>query len=216
MQEGGREPGLDRAPYLELLDYRNRVAELYREARAGGGTPDALERFRRAKDELVARHPMSPLPPARRNGSGGLSYYRHVPGLRFELQLDMSVEPETLHIALRDDGELQLERFAQVHFRLADRPQSLSLFWLRGYGGGLFLPFGDPTNGDDTYGGGRYLLDTVKGSYLGQEGGKIIIDFNYAYNPSCAYDARWHCPLTPPENRLDVEIAAGEKGYSGQ
>jgi uncharacterized protein (DUF1684 family) len=216
MQEGGREPVLERAPYLELLDYRRRVAALYREARAGGGTPDTLERYRRAKDELLARHPMSPLPAERRDGFEGLSYYRHVPGLRFKLQLDLSVEPETLRIELRDDGELQLERFAQVHFRLDGRQQSLSVFWLRGYGGGLFLPFGDRTNGDQTYGGGRYLLDTLKGSDLGQDGGEIIIDFNYAYNPSCAYDARWHCPLTPPENRLDVEIPAGEKAYSGQ
>jgi uncharacterized protein (DUF1684 family) len=80
----------------------------------------------------------------------------------------------------------------------------------RGYGGGLFLPFGDATNGDSTYGGGRYLLDTVKGSDLGEVEGGIVLDFNFAYNPSCAYDPRWTCPLSPLESRLDIPVDAGE------
>jgi uncharacterized protein (DUF1684 family) len=87
----------------------------------------------------------------------------------------------------------------------------LDLFWFRTYGGGLFVSFKDATSGAQTYGGCRYLLDTVKGADLGMQDGKLVLDFNFAYQPSCAYDPRWICPLAPPSNRLDVEVLAGEK-----
>ncbi len=63
----------------------------------------------------------------------------------------------------------------------------------------------------ESYGGGRYLLDTVKGADLGGTDGRLVVDFNYAYNPSCAYDPQWSCPLAPPANRLTVPILAGER-----
>ena len=87
------------------------------------------------------------------------------------------------------------------------------MFWLREYSGGIFVPFRDATNGTETYGGGRYLLDTAKGADLGGDAdrGTIVIDFNFAYQPSCAFDPRWSCPLAPPENRLDIAIRAGER-----
>jgi hypothetical protein len=87
----------------------------------------------------------------------------------------------------------------------------LDLFWIRGYGGGLFLPFRDGTSGQTTYGAGRYLYDTIKGADLGEEEGRLVLDFNFAYNPSCAYDPRWACPLAPPGNRVEMPIEAGEK-----
>ena len=90
----------------------------------------------------------------------------------------------------------------------------LALFWLDAYGGGVFLPFADATRGRETYGGGRYLLDTVKGADLGEEDGRLVLDFNFAYNPSCSYDPRWVCPLSPPENRLPVAVRAGEQHRS--
>jgi uncharacterized protein (DUF1684 family) len=87
----------------------------------------------------------------------------------------------------------------------------LSLFWISGYGGGVFVPFADATSRETTYGGGRYLLDTIKGADLGSTPeGEIILDFNFAYNPSCAYNPRWTCPLAPPENRLPFAVTAGE------
>ena len=98
-------------------------------------------------------------------------------------------------------------RFALARFG----DQELELFWLEAYGGGLFLPFRDATGGSETYGGGRYLLDTVKGADLGTEEGRVVLDFNFAYNPSCAYDPKWACPLSPPANRLAVAVRAGEK-----
>jgi uncharacterized protein (DUF1684 family) len=93
------------------------------------------------------------------------------------------------------------------------RVERLSLFWLTGYGGGLFLPFRDATNGTQTYGAGRYLLDTAKGADLGSGSapGTIVIDFNFAYQPSCAFYPQWSCPLAPPENRLEQPIEAGER-----
>jgi uncharacterized protein (DUF1684 family) len=85
------------------------------------------------------------------------------------------------------------------------------VYWIDVYGGGVFLPFRDATAGTETYGAGRYLLDTVKGADLGGSDSRLILDFNYAYHPSWAYDARWSCPLAPPENRLDVAVRAGER-----
>ena len=100
--------------------------------------------------------------------------------------------------------------FVDVPFPAGRR--RLGLFWMEGYAGGLFLPFRDLTSGTETYGAGRYLLDSVKGSDQGVDGdGRVILDFNLAYNPSCSYDPKWVCPLAPPGNRLVMEVRAGER-----
>ena len=93
--------------------------------------------------------------------------------------------------------------------------EALTLYWLDGYGGGLFLPFADATSGATTagaatYGGGRYLLDTAKGADLGSRRGRLILDFNFAYHPSCVYSDHWSCPLAPTTNRLNIAIGSGE------
>jgi uncharacterized protein (DUF1684 family) len=200
-----------------LADYRRRVAELYAAIRGlGTGHPDAHRLFRETRDELFARHPHSPLDPVRRGSFEGLRYYPYDPGLRFSLPIGKEVQREVFELRLAGDGPLSLERIARVQFRLADQPVTLSLFWIRGYGGGLFLPFRDATNGAETYGGGRYLLDTIKGVDLGQEGDELVLDFNYAYNPSCAYDPRWDCPLAPTENWIELPVAAGEMSFDEQ
>jgi hypothetical protein len=81
------------------------------------------------------------------------------------------------------------------------------------YGGGVFLPFRDTTAGTETYGAGRYLLDTLKSADHGTDPatGELILDFNMAFHPSCAHDPRWSCPLAPPESRLAVAVRAGER-----
>jgi uncharacterized protein len=122
----------------------------------------------------------------------------------------------TASLAATDPAELDIAgnrvtRFASAELELDRLAFQLDCFWLQGYGGGLFLPFGDTTNGTSTYGGGRYLLDTAKGADLGVDDGKLVLDFNFAYNPSCAYDPRWVCPLAPPANRLPVAVEAGER-----
>jgi uncharacterized protein len=197
---------------LTLLDYRRRVHELYaRVRRHGTGSPDAFADFVATRDALFARHPQSPLPEERRAGFGGLAYGAYDPRFRFVMPIDREVPRQTLHVRLAADGVVTLERFARVHLPFPAGTATLSLFWIGGYGGGVFLPFRDATNGRGSYGGGRYLLDTIKGADLGGEGDAIVLDFNYAYHPSCAYDAGWDCPLAPPENRLDLDVEAGER-----
>jgi uncharacterized protein len=197
---------------LTLLDYRRRMHDLYaRVRRAGTSSPGGFDDFIATRDALFARHPQSPLPADRRPGFGGLDYVPYDPRYRFVAPLDRGVKHERLDVRLAADGVVTLERFARVHVPFPAGTAALSLFWIGGYGGGLFLPFRDATNGHSTYGGGRYLLDTIKGADLGSDGDAVVLDFNYAYHPSCAYDARWDCPLAPPENRLVLAVEAGER-----
>jgi uncharacterized protein (DUF1684 family) len=195
---------------LELLDWKRRVFALYADVRADSDPQHAWTRWVSGRDRLFAEHPQTPLGDAAIDAFDGLSYFPYDPAAR----VLGSVHP--------DDGALEqlpssgpapigFRRIGRVSFILGDREQQLSLFWLDAYGGGLFLPFADATRGDETYGGGRYLLDTVKGSDLGGSGDSLVLDFNFAYNPSCSYDPRWACPLTPSANRLSFAVRAGEK-----
>ena len=193
---------------LTLLDWRRRVAALYADVRSTAATDPAgsLARFRHGRTVLFGSHPDSPIAPERRGSFTGLPAWPHRPDLRFEVEVDTGVDPESLTIERSDGGVVPFVRVGRVHLSVGD----LDLYWLETYGGGVFLPFRDATCGTSTYGGGRYLLDTVKGADLGGEGGRLVIDFNYAYHPSCFYDDRWACPLAPAQNRLDVAIEAGE------
>jgi hypothetical protein len=108
---------------------------------------------------------------------------------------------------------MDFSRIGRVVIAFPEGPRTLDLFWMAGYAGGLFLPFRDATNGHETYGAGRYILDGAKGADLGGDAatGRLVLDFNFAFQPSCAFDPRWACPLAPPENRLDLRIEAGER-----
>jgi uncharacterized protein (DUF1684 family) len=110
-------------------------------------------------------------------------------------------------------GVMAFRRFGAVTIPFPIGARRLELYWMEGYAGGLFLPFRDATNGAETYGAGRYLLDAAKSADLGGDvgGGTLILDFNFAFQPSCAFDPKWACPLAPPENRLDIEVRAGER-----
>ncbi len=201
---------MDPTSYEQLNHYRRSVREMYGRVRRTESDPiTAWHRFRREREELFRSHPQSALSERQRAEFERLPYFDYQPELRLLLTAK-EVEPETLEVELEEDGITRMRRFAKIEFEIAGRPVSLSLFWILGYGGGLFLPFRDRTNGAETYGGGRYLLDTIKGADLGEVEGRLVIDFNYAYNPSCAYHPRWHCPLAPPENALPVPIRAGE------
>ena len=199
--------------FEQLLDYRRRVAGMYARVREDDHLAKRCETFREDRDALFQDHPQSPLSPEQRSLFDGLSYYPYDPALRFVRPVEPVAEPEIIEVALRDDGPTALERFGRVHFTVDGEEVSLSLFWVSGYGGGVLLPFRDSTSGGETYGGGRYVLDTIKHADLGSGNEGLVIDFNYAYNPSCAYDDRWHCPLAPIENHLPVGIPAGEKAY---
>ena len=200
--------------YLDLLDYRRSVAQLYAAVRRGSHEPAASWRaFRAGRDKLFREHPQSPLSEAQKRSFEGLCYYDYDPAFRFLLPLDTAIEPEVFEIALEHDGVVRIQRFGRIHFPIAGQMIALSLFWILGYGGGVFVPFRDQTNSHGTYGGGRYLLDTIKHADLGQVDDRLVIDFNFAYNPSCAYNSRWSCPLAPAENRLPIAIRAGEQDF---
>jgi hypothetical protein len=200
--------------YADLVDYRRWVAEMYRDARTSTLPPaERCAIFRRNRDELLRAHPQSALSDAQKARFRGLRHYPHEPSLRLTASLEPHPASGTLEVHLRDDGLLRLQRIGMVRFSLSGQGHRLTVFWVHAYGGGIFLPFGDATRRTTTYPGGRYLLDTIKGADLGEEHGRLVLDFNYAYNPSCAYSARWDCPLTPPENVLPVEIPAGEQRY---
>jgi uncharacterized protein (DUF1684 family) len=201
--------GLDAT--LALLDWKRRVFALYEEIRT---TPDrraAWDRWRAVRRELISSHPQSPLRAADlRAGFEGPWYFDHDPEARILAEVEEAA-PERIVIEGSADGRFSVTRIGVARFELAGRPQQLSLHWLEGYGGGLFLSFRDGTSGRETYGACRYLLDTVKGADLGMEGGRLILDFNFAYQPSCSYDHAWVCPLAPPDNRLDAPVRAGER-----
>jgi uncharacterized protein (DUF1684 family) len=195
---------------LDLSDWRRRVAELYRQVVAASDPPNAWEAWRAGRDDLFARHPQSPLPENERAAFRGLAYFDYEPSARVLAKV-VSVEPVTLDISTSQDGAYRFTRFGSATFELGGEGLALELYWLAGYGGGIYLPFADATSGTTSYGGGRYLLDTVKGADLRTDAGRLVLDFNFAYNPSCAYDPRWTCPLAPPANRLPVDIRAGER-----
>jgi uncharacterized protein len=208
--------------YLDLYDFRCRVADMYRERAqntlAGEDAETILQRFRDARDDLFAHHPQSALDEGQRRDFHGLRYFPYNPAMCVAADIDTNVEAVELNVAMNAEEAMTMTTVGRLHFTLEGVAVSLSLYWLNIYGGGLFLPFRDTTSPSESYGGGRYLFDTIKGSdflpapgALGRE--RIMLDFNYAYNPSCAYNDRWVCPLAPVENRLNVPIRAGEMKF---
>lgn len=200
---------------IALAGWRRTVAESYATVRQKASTDPAgaWRVFRTARDILFATHSQTPLTPEQMARFAGLRYYPYNPAWRLAGKVNREVEPATFTLDFPTDGRFQYSRVAQASFAVDSQAACLNLYWIEGYGGGLFVPFTDDTSGQETYGGGRYLFDTIKGADLGVTETDIVLDFNYAYNPSCAYDARWVCPLSPPENSLPFAVRAGEKLY---
>ena len=197
---------------LQLAQYRRRVAELYATARAGGPGEATWSDWRDGRDALIGTHDQSPLPPDRRTGEWRTPFFEHDPSWRVSGVVEETDTPRSFQIDHSGDGATRFTEIGSVRFEVAGIEHVVSLFWLDAYGGGLFLPFRDATAGTETYGGGRYLLDSAKGADLGSDGdGRLVLDFNYAYHPSCAWDSAWSCPLAPPSNRLEIPIRAGER-----
>ncbi|HET6316921.1 MAG TPA: DUF1684 domain-containing protein [Chloroflexota bacterium] len=192
--------------YLELLDWRRRVAELFAELRSREPDATTLAWFRAQKDALFRAHPQSPISPHERAAFTGLSYWEYEPAMRITATF---AAQEGEHY----EGEVSFVHIGTLEFGLLGQQLSLAAHWIDGYAGGLFVPFRDATCGHETYGGGRYMLDTIKSADLGSDlaEGSVVLDFNYAYHPSCAYDPRWVCPLAPAHSQLSVAIRAGER-----
>jgi uncharacterized protein (DUF1684 family) len=193
---------------MTLLGWRRAVADLYADVRATSPADPigALQRFRAERDAMFRDHPDSPLPPSVRADFTGIPYWPHDQNLRFEVDVEPLPVARTVATAITGESFV-LDRIGRVSLPVG----TLEVYWISVYGGGVFVPFRDATAGTETYGAGRYLLDTVKGADLGGSGDRLVLDFNYAYHPSCAYDPRWSCPLAPPANRLTVPIRAGER-----
>jgi len=201
-----------------LADWRRQVAALYAEVRAMAATDPgvALAHWRAVRERLFRDHPQSPVPREAR-ATFRAEHFPHDPSLRFAVPLEPAPPPApgAMPLELPNSGAdtLSFSRVGRIELPFADGARMLSVFWMAGYSGGLFVPFRDKTNWSETYGAGRYLLDTAKGADLGgdPEAGTLIVDFNFATQPSCAFDPRWACPLAPPENRIDLAIRAGER-----
>jgi len=196
----------------DIVDWRRRVFALYAEVRATEDVAAAHARWRAVRDELMARHPASPLLPEQRAGFAGLPVPDYDPAWRFEVEV-AEAEPASIEVTSGTDGSVPFERVGAVEIPGVG---SLDVWRLASYGGGLFVPVKDASAGKPggTYGGGRYLVDTVKGADLGDGGrhGSLVLDLNFAYNPSCAYDPAWACPLAQPGNTVPVAVPVGERG----
>jgi uncharacterized protein (DUF1684 family) len=192
---------------LTLLDWRRRVAALYAAARAARDPEQGWRTWRDGRDELFAGHPDSPLDEEARRSFAGLPFAPYDPAQRYDAVL-APAESQRLEVPTATDGVVPFDRIGTVELDSAGR---LDVWWLGSYGGGVFVPLRDGSAGRTTYGGGRYLIDTVKGADLGGDGGRLVVDLNFAYHPSCTYDPRWSCPLAPEGNRLTTVLDAGEQ-----
>jgi uncharacterized protein (DUF1684 family) len=220
--------------YLELADWRRVVSDLYAELRLLSQRDPrvAHARWCDRRESLYRHHPQSPVPFEQRRDFQA-RYFDYDPALRFDIIVQPNVAvngeeasgspkgtvPEsnrpsrTATIPTSTGEDTSMQRLGMVEVPFPQGARRLTVYWMSGYAGGLYLPFRDATNGVETYIAGRYLLDAAKSADLGGdlETRTLILDFNFAYHPSCAFDPRWACPLTPPENRLDIAIHAGER-----
>ncbi len=221
-------------PHLTLADWRRQIADLYAAVREHSDLdPEAAwGQWCLGREQLYRDHPQSPVPAASRAAFRSL-YWPYDPAMRFEVTVQLVGAPAgpgapegprapegpsplarpLLALPMGNGAALDFTRIGEIEIPFAVGIRSLSLYWIAGYAGGLFLPFCDSTNGTATYGAGRYLLDTAKGADPGGDvaSGHLTVDFNFAFHPSCAFDPAWSCPLAPPENRLDLAIEAGER-----
>jgi len=210
--------------FLELSGWRRAVAGLYAAVRAEDDPRHGHELWRRSRDELFREHPQSPLPPGDPLRATGLPYWPYNPALRFELPL-LPAEELSLGVPT-SEGVTAMDRIGRVRLP-PPLDAAVDVWWLRQYGGGLLLPLRDGTSGrsghggqsgsgqssygQSSYGGGRYVLDTAKGADLGGRDGRLVVDLNFLYHPSCRYNDAWQCPLAPPGNTISSPVAAGER-----
>jgi uncharacterized protein (DUF1684 family) len=196
---------------LEVADWRRRTFALYAAVRANPNAASAHADWRAGRDELFATHPATPLMPEDLRDFSGLPISGYDPAWRFEASI-VATETRRLNVETGTDGVVPFDLLGTVTI---DQVGTLDVWRLASYGGGIFVPIKDALSrvSGGTYGGGRYLLDTVKGADLGSGSTpqSLVLDFNFAYNPSCAYDPAWACPLAQAGNTVAVEVPVGER-----
>ena len=171
---------------------------------------ERIETHRAEKDEFFADHPQSPIPPAQREAFDGLDYFPPDPDRRYVLKLHEHADPETITVSTTTEGERDYLGWGEFRFAVDGTDCTLQAYKADPDDDRLWVPFRDETNGEETYGAGRYL-DLEEAQH--ERDGSWLVDFNQAYNPYCAYSDRYECPLIPMDNWLDVRIEAGEKAY---
>jgi uncharacterized protein (DUF1684 family) len=165
-----------------------------------------LDDFRHDKDEFFKHDMQSPLTREQKKTFTGLHYFPENPALRLEVPVELAETKEMIQMQTSTGDVQPYQKYGRFKFTVEGQEAELTI-----YAGdyGYFLPFADALAGSETYGAGRYLEPEPTGE------GKFRVDFNLAYNPYCAYNPNWSCPLTPLENRLKVSIRAGEKVFPG-
>ncbi|MGV2129574.1 DUF1684 domain-containing protein [Agrobacterium vitis] len=196
----------------QLWDWREKISNLYYEVRSNPDVEKAWHLWCETRTALFRSHPQSPIDPPDREAFPGPEIFPYNPALRLTVQL-APTNAERITVSTGLDGDVSMRAFARTEGLETRLGGELTLYWIEGYGGGVFLPFTDGTSGAETYGGGRYLLDTIKGADLGNvhQDGTLLLDFNFSYFPSCAYSSRYVCPLSPPGNRLEAALRGGER-----
>ncbi|AHM60429.1 hypothetical protein D770_10860 [Flammeovirgaceae bacterium 311] len=164
-----------------------------------------FERYDKNKSFVAAED--SPIPEEERSSFKGLNYYPIKPGFRIVARLEQNPTEEYMQIQTSTGTTENYKRWGWAHFQLNNQPLQLLILQATDGTNHLFVPFADETSARETYGAGRYL------EVPDPEGNKIVLDFNQAYNPYCAYNERYTCPLPPKENIMPVAIEAGEKSY---
>jgi len=170
-----------------------------------------LDQYRARKDEFFRAHPSSPLTPEQQVDFAGLNYFPENPNLRLDVVLLPSTGDKEKEIVYFDTTGNTLQPYTRVgrfRFKIDDEDDDLAELTIFANERGLFLPFVDALAGTETYPAGRYLEPEPLGNNT------YYVDFNLAYNPYCAYNDQWTCPITPAENRIAVPIEAGEKIWS--
>lgn len=197
---------------LQLWEWREKISDLYHHIRSSEDVSAAWRLWCDTRSTMFRDHSQSPIEAAERQAFVGPKTFPYDPSMRMIVRTE-TVPPEKMTVATGADGELSMRSFARTCGLEEKLGGELTLYWIEGYGGGVFLPFVDATSGTETYGGGRYLLDTIKGADLGvaRPDGTLVLDFNFSYFPSCAYSSRYVCPLAPSENRLRGAVRAGER-----
>lgn len=191
----------------DVLDWRRQVAELYRAVRKEPDRRAAHALWVSGRNLLLSRHPASPVPEGARGTYPGANVAPYDGDFRFIVGVDRDVPAQRRDVPTATDGIVPFELVGRV-----DLPGlgSLDVWWAAVYGGGIFLPVRDATSGKQSYGGGRYVLDTVKGADLGGTPDALVIDLNFSYQPSCAYDDAWMCPLPGLGNTVQQPVPVGE------
>jgi uncharacterized protein (DUF1684 family) len=194
---------------LAMVDWRRRTSQLYVRVRAEADPAVGHALWRAERDAMFRTHPQSPLAPDDPLRTTGIKYWPYNPGRRFELPLEPVQQERLLDLPTSSKAAVKLRLLGHVRLP-APLDFELAVWRLAQYGGGLFVPLCDGTAGTSTYRGGRHLIDMVKGADLGGSDTSIIIDLNFAYHPSSAYDPSWVSPLAPPGNTTAVPVYAGE------